>query len=120
MGTLATLQSRRRFSIRTGPPTRTESIELAPRSDGARYRRVTLSVEPDGEVVLRSHEMGASDEAAWGLDDDEVTLSVPPDQVARLALALAAELLKGGAGAVARLSDICEAYDVSCRVGCWT
>ncbi len=54
------------------------------------------------------------------MDDEEVTLSVAPDQVGRLALALAAEVLKGGADAVARLGDICDAHDVPCRIACWT
>jgi len=52
------------------------SIDLAPRSDGARYRRVTLLLEDDGSVTLRSHEMGAELAAPW-LDDDEVTLALP-------------------------------------------
>jgi hypothetical protein len=97
-----------------------ESLELSPRSDGARYRRVTLTLERDGAVVLRAHEMGGSLEAAWGLDDDEVTLSVPPEAIGRLTVALAAELLKGGENAVDHLMEICEAHDVSFRTACWT
>lgn len=104
----------------TFAPSRAETIELAPRSDGARYRRVTLRIEPDGALTLQSHEMGAGREAAWGLDDDEVTLSVPAGRVGRLALALAAEVLANGAGAIARLADICEAHEVPCRVARWT
>jgi|SRR5580693_3001025 hypothetical protein len=99
---------------------RSQSLELALRSDGGRYRRVSLSVAGDGGVTLRSHEMGAHPDAAWGLDDDEVTLSVAPAQVARLALALAAEILGGGEGAVARLAQICEDHDVPCRIACWS
>jgi len=95
-------------------------LELAPRSDGACYRRVTLVVDKDGALTLDTHEMGASAWAAWGLDDDEVTLSVAPDQVARLALALAAEILKDGQGAAARLAQICEDYDVPCRIARWS
>jgi hypothetical protein len=97
-----------------------ETIELAPRSDGARYRRVTLMMEPDGALTLCSHDMGAGPEAAWGLDDDEVTLTVPAGQVGRFALALAAELLAGGADAVARLNEFCEAHDVPRRLARWT
>jgi hypothetical protein len=97
-----------------------QRLELAPRSDGSRYRRVTLAVEANGSITLSAHEMGASPEAAWGLDDDEVTLSVAPGDVARLAAALAAEILKGGADAVNRLAEICESNDVSCRIACWS
>jgi hypothetical protein len=96
-----------------------QTLELAPRSDGARYRRVTLTVAGDGAVTLRAHEMGAGDLAAWQ-DDDEVTLSVAPGQVARLALALAADILAGGDDAVARLTRICEDHDVPCRIACWS
>lgn len=97
-----------------------QRLELAPRSDGARYRRVTLAVDAAGALSLNALEVGAGAGADWGLDDEEVTLSVPAGQVARLALALAAELLNGGAGAVMRLSEICEAYDVPCRIACWS
>lgn len=99
---------------------RRETIELAPRSDGARFRRLTLMTEPDGALTLRSHDMGAAPEAAWGLDDDEVTLTIPAGQVGRFALALAAEHLAGGADAVARLSEFCEAHDVPHRFARWT
>ena len=101
-------------------PERPLRLELAPRTDGARYRRVTLAVDCNGSITLSAHEMGAAPEAAWGLDDDEVTLSVAPEQVARLAAALAAEILKGGKDAVARLATICETNDVPCRIARWS
>ncbi|HTX51559.1 MAG TPA: hypothetical protein VME40_19455 [Caulobacteraceae bacterium] len=81
---------------------------------------MTLTVERYGAITLRSHEMGAGADAAWGLDDEEVTLSVAPDQVGRLAVALAAEILSGGHDTVARLSRICEDHDVPCRIACWS
>jgi hypothetical protein len=96
-----------------------QKLELAPRPDGARYRRVTLTVEHDGVVSLLSHERGADLRAAWQ-DDEEVTLSVAPDHVARLAAALAAEILSGGRDAIARLAEICEEHDVPCRIACWS
>lgn len=99
---------------------RPQRLELAPRSDGARYRRVTLAIDASGSITLQAHEMGAGPGAAWGLDDEEVTLSVAPCEVARLAAALAAEILKGGADAVTRLAEICESNDVPCRIACWS
>ena len=97
-----------------------QRLELAPRSDGARYRRVTLIVDRDGAMSLNAQEFGASLGAAWGLDDEEVTLSVGREEVGRLALALAAEILGNGRDAVKRLAEICEANDVPCRIACWT
>jgi hypothetical protein len=96
-----------------------EKLELAARTDGARYRRVTLMLGGDG-LILSSHEMGGSPEAAWGADDDEVTVSVPPQALGRLTLALAAELLKGRKDAVDRLAEICRAHDVPFRAASWT
>ena len=96
-----------------------QKLDLAPRSDGARYRRVTLAVDEGGALTLGAHEMGAGELAAWN-DDAEVTLSVAPGQVGRLVLALAAEILAGGDDAVARLARICEEHDVPCRIACWS
>ena len=97
-----------------------QRVELAPPSDGARYRRVTLIVEQDGALSLNLHEMGGAAGAEWGLDDEEVTLTVAPAHVGRLALALAAELLKGGSGDVKHLSEICQDHAVPCRIACWS
>jgi hypothetical protein len=96
------------------------TIELAPRSDGARYRRVTLAVEADGSVSLSSLDVSDASLAAWGLGAEELTLTVAREDVGRLALALAAEILAGGAEAVPRLREICERQGVSCRVTEWS
>jgi hypothetical protein len=97
-----------------------QRVELTPRSDGGRYRRVTLAMESDGALTLNALELGAGPGAEWGLDEEEVSLSVPPDQVGRLALALAAEILKGGKDSLNRLADICDRNDVPCRIACWS
>lgn len=94
-------------------------IELAPRSDGARYRRVTLAVEADGGVSLTSLQVADARLATWGLETDELTLTVAREDVGRLALALAAEILAGGEGAADRLVDICQRRGVPARLACW-
>jgi hypothetical protein len=94
--------------------------QLAPPWDGARYRRVTLELNAGGELSLASHEMGATTEAAWGLDDDERTLVIGPDQVRLLALALVAERLEGEQDAVMALAELCERLGVPVRLACWT
>lgn len=95
-------------------------VELSPRTDGARYRRVTLELEGDGAVTLNAHETGGGLRAAWGEDDAEVSLRVPAGEAPRLALALAAEILVGGKDAAARLAAICEAHGVSFQIASWT
>jgi hypothetical protein len=99
---------------------RSAIVDLAPRSDGARYRRVSLVLEPGGALELTSHEMGASFEAAWGLDDEETTLRIAPDQLARLTLALLADRLGSGQDAVRVLADLCDEHGVEYRAACWT
>ncbi len=97
-----------------------EKLELRRPSDGACYRRVTLAIERDGALTLHEHEIGAGQGDAWGQDEQEFTLSIPPDQVSRLALILAGEMLKGEREVAKRLTEICEANDVDCRIACWS
>jgi hypothetical protein len=99
--------------------TRPGPFELTPRSDGARYRRVALALEA-GDLVLSSHEMGASLEAAWGLDDEEITVRIGADQLARLALGLVAERLAGGDDAARVLAELCDEHGVAYRTACWS
>jgi hypothetical protein len=93
---------------------------LLPPSDGSRYRQLTLALAAGGDLSLTAHEMGASLEAAWGADDHEVTLSLPPEAVARLAFALLAEQLKGRGDGLERLRALCERHGVDHRLACWT
>lgn len=97
-----------------------QTLEISPRSDGARYRRVTLTVDRDGALTLMSLELGGGPLDPWGLDEEEVTLCVPPGQLGSLALALAAEVLGGGDDAVHRLGDICDRHGVGFQVACWS
>jgi hypothetical protein len=95
-------------------------VELSGRSDGSRYRQTALAVEKDGAVTLSAHEMGAGLEAAWGADDEERTVSIPAEVVAKLAVALLAERLRGEADPIGALVDLCDAHGVAHRVACWT
>jgi hypothetical protein len=97
-----------------------DRIELAPKSDGARYRRITLELEADGAVFLRSHAMGAAFEAVWGVDDEEITVRLPAAEVARLALALIAEQLAGERDAARALIELCETHEIGSETANWT
>src|ERR1700761_5387606 len=89
------------------------SVELAPRSDGARYRRLSLQAGADGSLVLLSHDLGNGEGAEWGLDDEEITVTLQPEAVARLALALVAERLQGRTNPAATLVELCDEHDVA-------
>lgn len=95
-------------------------LELARRSDGARYSRLTLDREVGGDLVLRAHTMGAAFEAAWGCDDEEITVRIPADQAAKLAFALLGERLKDGPDAARDLVDFCETAGVAFETALWT
>lgn len=100
-------------------PRRLTKRLLAP-SDGARFRRMTLELEPDGGITLLSHEMGGSDEAPWGVDDEEIAVRLDPETTSRLAFALLAEVLKGRTDGVQALLTLCEAHGADAVVANWT
>ena len=97
-----------------------ERVELAPRSDGARYRRITLELENDGGIFLRFHEIGGAAGAAWGVDDEEITVRVSPGQARRLAFRMIAEHLADRADAPRALIELCETQGVRCEAARWT
>ncbi|HEX4184074.1 MAG TPA: hypothetical protein VHY34_12530 [Caulobacteraceae bacterium] len=95
-------------------------IELAQKSDGDRYSRLTLALEADGSLVLTEHSTGASMLAVWGVDDQEITVRIPSHEVRRLAFSLVAEHLRGQADASRILTDLCEAHDIDFGIASWT
>jgi hypothetical protein len=95
-------------------------IELAQKSDGERYSRLTLALEADGSLVLTAHSTGASMLAAWGVDDEEITVRIPSHEVRRLALGLVAEQIRGRADASRVLADLCEMHAIDVEVASWT
>ena len=95
-------------------------IELAQKSDGDRYQRLTIGLEADGSLVLIAHSTGASMLAAWGVDDEEVTVRPSGRELQRLALSLVAEQLRGHGDAARVLTELCEAHGVDCEVALWT
>jgi hypothetical protein len=107
-----------------GSPSQAEQApvrrHLLPPSDGARYRQLTLALGGSGDLTLTSHEMGASLEAAWGADDNETTLHLQGEAVARLAFALLCEQLKGQRDGLERLAALCEQYGIETELACWT
>lgn len=97
-----------------------ERRDLIAPSDGARYRRLTLEIDADGSLLLTSHALGGSLEAAWGLDDEEITVRVPASHLPRLAMAAAAQCLQGRPDAAEAMIELCEANDVSFQAALWT
>jgi len=94
--------------------------QLLPRSDGARYRRLALELDASGDLVLTLHEMGANLAAAWGADDQEVTVRIAGKAVARLAHTLLSERLSGRRDGLEELLALCEEHGVEHELACWT
>jgi hypothetical protein len=94
--------------------------QLLSPSDGARYRRLALDLEANGDLVLTFHEMGAALEAAWGADDQEITLRIGGKAVPRLAHVLLSERLSGRNSGLAELVALCEEHGVEHELACWT
>lgn len=93
---------------------------LLPPSDGTRYRQLTLGLDRAGGLTLTFHEMGATEEAAWGADDCEIALEMDAKAVNRLAFALLCERLTGQPDGLEHLRAFCEDHDVQHTVACWT
>jgi hypothetical protein len=93
---------------------------LLPPSDGPRYRQLTLTGGAGGDLTLTWHEMGASPEAAWGADDDEVTAHLSGEAVARLAFGLLAGQLQGRTDGLERFLALCEQNGVEPELASWT
>ena len=88
--------------------------------DGARYGRVDVLLTADGGLEIRRHDMGAGDDAAWGLDDHEATLRLSSGAVARLALALLSEQYRGRADALEAVKALCEDEGIPAAHAVWT
>ena len=100
-------------------PTRLTRALLGP-SDGARRCKLVLELDETGSLTLLSHETGAGALAAWGEDDEEVTVRLDAGATARLALALLAERLKGRRDALQALAELCEAHGLESETARWT
>jgi hypothetical protein len=110
------VQTRTPIRARNTPAPR----RLLPRSEGTRYRQLTLELDASGAIALTWHETGAAPEAAWGGDDNEVTLRVRSDAVARLAFAMIEEQLRGRTDGLDQLRALCTRHGIEHDLACWT
>src|SRR5437660_8902160 len=89
------------------------ALPLIPRlSADGRRSRVTLDIDPQGDVFLKSHVTGEGLQAAWGAEDEEITVRVPAQAAAQLALAGLHRLLDGRPDAARTLMSLCKAENI--------
>jgi len=90
------------------------------RTDGARYGRSDVAATDGGGLEITQHDMGASERAAWGEDDNELSLTLAPNAVAELAVLLLRERFAGRPDALQAIRAFCEANDVESTLRAWT
>jgi hypothetical protein len=86
-------------------------IELAKR-EGPEFRSVRLQLQADGSVRLHTYDMGAKSPTADGREQNEFWVTVPPDEVAKLAFVLMKERFAGRLQAVTEFRDYCKGNEI--------
>ena len=81
---------------------------------------MNLELDASGAITLLFHEMGAGEDAAWGADDEEITVHLDAEATSRMAFALLAAILKGRTDGPRALISLCEAHGVHPEVANWT
>lgn len=84
--------------------------------------RTTVSVEllADGSLQVFYYDIGADAQRIFGDSDYEAWLTVPPDQLGKLAIALIAAQYTGRPDALSALRTFCAAEGVAHESGSWT
>jgi hypothetical protein len=81
-----------------------QMVEIA-RQEATEFRAVHLSLEDDGMIKMEAQDIGPTVTAAWGDDDYEFWVTVPPAALPRLAFELLREKFSGQLGAVDAFRD---------------
>ena len=90
------------------------------RTDGARYGRCDVAATAFGGLEVAHHDMGAGEWAAWGLDDRELSLKLPPSAVAALTLCLLRDRFFGRSDAFEAIRTYCDEHDIDATLSQWT
>lgn len=86
-------------------------IELA-RRDAVDFRSVRLQLQADGSLRLHTYDMGPKSSTADGREQNEFWVTVPPDEVGKLAFLLMKERFAGRLQAVTEFRDFCKGNEV--------
>jgi hypothetical protein len=90
------------------------------RTDGARYSRSDAWASARGGLRITHHDMGAAEYAAWGEDDNELSLELTPSEAAKLATVLLRDRFGGRSDAFEAIRAYCEEHDVEATLSQWT
>ena len=96
-----------------------DDLEIA-RQEGTEFRSVRLQLQADGGVRLHAYDKGATATLTFGRDEYEFWVTVPPEQVGRLAFALLQEKFGGRVQAVTEFRDFCKRHEIVNEFSTWT
>ena len=96
-----------------------DDLEIA-RQDGAEFRSVRLQVQADGAIRLHAYDKGPTAKLTFGRDEYEFWVTIPPEEVAKLAGVLLQEKFCGRLQAVTELRDFCRQHEIVNEFGTWT
>ncbi|MDZ4867367.1 MAG: hypothetical protein SGI91_08615 [Alphaproteobacteria bacterium] len=86
-------------------------VELA-RRDAGDFRSVRLQLQADGSLRLHTYDMGPKAPSADGREQSEFWVTVPPEEVGKLAFVLMKERFAGRLQAVTEFRDFCKGNEV--------
>ena len=89
------------------------------RQEGANSRFVTLTVKPDGSVVMETQDLGENVERIWGDSDYEFWIDVAAGALPKLVFALLRDRYAGRAGAVDEFRDFCKKQAIDYKWDSW-
>lgn len=96
-----------------------EDTEIA-RQDGPEFRSVRLQLQADGALRMHAYDKGPTATLTFGRDEYEFWVTVPPAEVAKLALELLREKFGGRLQAVTEFRDFCKRHEIVNEFGTWT
>jgi hypothetical protein len=94
-------------------------LEIA-RQEGAEFRSVQLQLQADGAIRMHAYDRGPTASLTFGRDEYEFWVTIPPAEVAKLALVLLKEKFGGRLQAVTELRDFCKQHEIVNEFGTWT
>jgi hypothetical protein len=97
----------------------TEQDREIARQEGPDYRSVRLQLQADGAIRLHAYDMVRAAEHSNRRPEADFAVTVPPAEVAKLALVLLAEKFGGRLQAVTEFRDFCKQHEVVNTFDTW-
>ena len=97
----------------------TEHDREIARQEGADFRSVRLQLQADGAVRMHAYDLVRAAEHADRRTEAEFAVTIPPAEVAKLALVLLTEKFGGRLQAVTEFRDFCKHHEIVNTFDTW-